>query len=172
MPDPYKRADLVRAWTVLPDHASVNWHEEGADLVAQALLDRGIKVEAGIYSGSDAAVRFASSPLARHVMRILAEVVDVDPDSATLAAAGLLKELDTQRPLPILLHGQEGGAWPVLRMASALALDARIGLEDVLQDSDGRPVSDNSILVSAARNQLDTFRLPQSQQPHTSKAAN
>ncbi|MYW34084.1 3-keto-5-aminohexanoate cleavage protein, partial [Streptomyces sp. SID2119] len=26
-PDPRRRVERVRAWSVLPDHASVNWHE-------------------------------------------------------------------------------------------------------------------------------------------------
>src|SRR5512141_921584 len=29
--DPRQRCAAVRSWTVLPDFASVNWHEEGAD---------------------------------------------------------------------------------------------------------------------------------------------
>ena len=33
-PDPEARLARVRGWTVLPDHASVNWHEPGADEVA------------------------------------------------------------------------------------------------------------------------------------------
>src|ERR1043166_2871542 len=40
-PDPSVRAALVHSWTVLPDHASVNFHEEGAELVAEALLECG-----------------------------------------------------------------------------------------------------------------------------------
>jgi uncharacterized protein (DUF849 family) len=58
VPDPAQRVRLVRAWTVLPDHASVNWHEEGAGTVADALLERGVDIEAGIFSGTDAAHRF------------------------------------------------------------------------------------------------------------------
>lgn len=50
----------VRAWTVLPDHASVNWHEDGA---ADVLLSGGIGVAAGIFSGTGAAARFRASAL-------------------------------------------------------------------------------------------------------------
>lgn len=49
---PRARAAQVRAWTVLPDHASVNWHEDGAAHVSAALLDRGIGIEVGVYSGT------------------------------------------------------------------------------------------------------------------------
>ena len=47
------RVTAVRGWTVLPDFASVNWHEDGADAVATALLARGVDVEAGLW-GPDA----------------------------------------------------------------------------------------------------------------------
>ena len=48
-PDPGSRVAAIRAWRELPDFASVNWHEEGAELVAAALLERGIAVEAGLW---------------------------------------------------------------------------------------------------------------------------
>lgn len=73
-PDPIAQVERVRSWTVLPDHASVNWHEPGAEELAAALLDRGIGVEAGIWSGTDGAARFAPSPLGPRVLRVLAEV--------------------------------------------------------------------------------------------------
>lgn len=34
---------------MLPDFASVNWHEDGADEVAAALLEIGVGVEAGLW---------------------------------------------------------------------------------------------------------------------------
>ena len=39
-PGPGERIALVRAWTVLPDFASVNWHEPGSADLAEALLSR------------------------------------------------------------------------------------------------------------------------------------
>ena len=86
-PDPAARVARLRAWTVLPDHASVNWHEPGAEEVAAALLERGVGVEAGIWSGTDGAARFAASPLGPRVLRVLAEVTDPDPDGAVTTAA-------------------------------------------------------------------------------------
>jgi uncharacterized protein (DUF849 family) len=147
-PDPARRADLVRAWTVLPDHASVNWHEEGAEKVAETLLARGIGVEAGVFSGTDAAARFRASPFAPRVLRVLAEVTDTDPATAAGTAAALLAELG---PGPVLLHGEDGGAWPVLALAAARGLATRVGLEDVLVLPDGRTPTDNADLVRAAR---------------------
>ncbi|CAM5637057.1 hypothetical protein SGLAM104S_03627 [Streptomyces glaucescens] len=37
----------------------------------------------------------------------------------------------------MLLHGEDAGAWPVLRLAGLLGLATRIGLEDTLALPDG-----------------------------------
>jgi len=150
-PDPRKRAALVQSWKVLPDHASVNWHEDGAELVADALLDHGVGIEAGIYSGTEAAARFLAWSSGHRVLRVLAEVVDTDPQTAAATGAALLDELGEAHGRPILVHGEEGGAWPVLRLAAERGLDARIGLEDTLSLPDGSPAPTNAALVRAAR---------------------
>ncbi|MEU2224009.1 3-keto-5-aminohexanoate cleavage protein [Streptomyces sp. NPDC018347] len=81
-PDPAARLARVRSWTALPDFASVNWHEPGAEEVAAELLARGVGVEAGIWSGTEGARRFADSPLG--------PVVKLPPSTrrAGLAASG------------------------------------------------------------------------------------
>ncbi|WP_327427545.1 3-keto-5-aminohexanoate cleavage protein [Streptomyces sp. NBC_01236] len=147
-PDPAARVEYVRSWTVLPDHASVNWHEPGAEEVAAALLDRGIGVEAGIWSGTDGAARFAASPLGPRVLRVLAEVTDTSPETAEESARALLADLGITYGRPVLLHGEEGGAWPVLRLAGRLGLAIRIGLEDTLVLPDGERALSNGQLVA------------------------
>ncbi|MFE6688729.1 3-keto-5-aminohexanoate cleavage protein [Streptomyces sp. NPDC057743] len=149
-PDPGRRAERIASWTVLPDHASVNWHEPGADAVAAALLARGVGIEAGIWAGTTAAAHFAASPLAPRVLRVLAEVIDdTDPHSAPHTARQLLAELaEIPHGRPVLLHGQNGGAWPVLRLAAELGLASRIGIEDALALPDGTPAPDNAELIS------------------------
>ncbi|MFC5803604.1 3-keto-5-aminohexanoate cleavage protein [Streptomyces formicae] len=158
-PDPVRRAARIRSWTVLPDHASVNWHEDGAEEVAAALLERGVGVEAGVRSGTPGARRFLRSPLAPHALRVLAEVTDPSPATAESSARALLAELGAAHGLPVppvppippvLLHGEDTGAWPVLRLARRLGLDTRIGLEDTLLLPDGRPAPSNAALVAAA----------------------
>jgi uncharacterized protein (DUF849 family) len=149
-PEPAARVERVRGWTVLPDHASVNWHEPGAEEVAAALLDRGVGVEAGIWSGTDGAARFAVSPLRSKVLRVLAEVTDADPDTAEASARALLSELGSAHDRPVLLHGEDGGAWPVLRLAGRLGLATRIGLEDTLFLPDGQRALSNAQLVAEA----------------------
>ncbi|TDD61969.1 3-keto-5-aminohexanoate cleavage protein [Actinomadura rubrisoli] len=150
-PDPAERVALVRSWTVLPDHASVNWHEDGAEAVAEVLLDRGVGIEAGVFSGTDAAERFLRWPHAGRVLRVLAEVTDTGPETAKKTAKELLHTLGTGHGRPILLHGEDGGAWPVLRLATRLGLDTRVGLEDVLVLPDGSAAADNTGLVQTAR---------------------
>ena len=161
-PDPAARLARVRSWTVLPDHASVNWHEEGAEEVTAALLDLGVGVEAGIWSGTDAAARFAASPLGPRVLRVLAEVTDTSPDTAEETARALLTDLGSALPhsrlrssgryrrRPVLLHGEDGGAWPVLRLAGRLGLATRVGLEDTLFLPDGERALTNAQLVAEA----------------------
>jgi uncharacterized protein (DUF849 family) len=148
-PDPTARMERVRSWTLLPDHASVNWHEPGAEEVAAALIARGVGVEAGIWSGTDGAARFAVSPLGPRVLRVLAEVTDTSPETAEGTARALLAELGAAHARPVLLHGEDGGAWPVLRLAGRLGLATRIGLEDTLVLPDGERAVSNAQLVEA-----------------------
>ncbi|MGW0598156.1 3-keto-5-aminohexanoate cleavage protein [Streptomyces sp. NPDC002776] len=147
-PDPAVRVSRVRSWTVLPDHASVNWHEPGAEEVASALIDRGVGVEAGVWSGTDGAARFARSPLGPKVLRVLAEVTDTSPETAEASARSLLAELGSAFGRPVLLHGEDGGAWPVLRLAARLGLSTRVGLEDTLLLPSGERASSNAQLVT------------------------
>lgn len=149
-PDPEERAALVRSWTVLPDHASVNWHETGAALVAGALLDRGVGIEAGVYSGTEAAQRFLGWSGSHRVLRVLAEITATEPQTATGVAEDLLNELRNLERSLLLLHGEDDAAWPVLQLAAARRLHTRIGLEDVLRLPDGSTAASNAQLVRAA----------------------
>ncbi len=157
-PDPVARLERVRGWTVLPDHASVNWHEPGAEEVAAALIERGVGVEAGIRSGTDAAGRFVRSPLAVQVLRVLAEVTDASPDTAEESARALLADLASAPGRPVLLHGEGGGAWPVLRLAVRLGLASRIGMEDTVVLPDGRRARSNAELVAAGVREYEDRR--------------
>ncbi|MFE0509826.1 3-keto-5-aminohexanoate cleavage protein [Streptomyces sp. NPDC058964] len=147
-PDPAVRLRQLRCWTVLPDHASVNWHEPGAEELAARLIAMGVGVEAGIWSGTDGAARFTASPLGPKVLRVLAEVTDPGPDTAEASARGLIAELGDAHGRPVLLHGEEGGAWPVLRLAGRLGLATRTGLADTLLLPDGQRASSNARLVT------------------------
>ncbi|WP_163015952.1 3-keto-5-aminohexanoate cleavage protein [Streptomyces sp. Tu 4128] len=148
-PDPAARVARIRSWTVLPDHASVNWHEPGAEETAAALLERRVGVEAGVWSGTDGAARFLRSPLGPRVLRVLAEVTDTGPATARDTARALLSTLGTAHGRPVLLHGEDAGTWPVLHLAGHLDLPTRVGLEDTLFLPDGSRAASNADLVRA-----------------------
>jgi uncharacterized protein (DUF849 family) len=129
---------------VLPDFASVNWHDDGATDVAAALLDRGIAVEAGLHS-LRAARAFTSSPLREECMRVL---VRLPSHASLLLADEILDEVGTE--YPVLLHGEGDSCLAALNRALELGLDCRIGLEDTLELPDGSPATSNAELVRVA----------------------
>jgi len=152
---PAMRLAAVRSWRVLPDFASVNWHEPGAVDLAAALLGRGVGVEAGLWTPSAVQSLKGWSRRGR-CLRVLLEVVeDLPPAGAVAAATRLIEALGPDPGVPVLLHGEGRSAWPVLEEAVRRGLDVRIGLEDVLVLPDGRQAADNAELVVAARTVID-----------------
>lgn len=145
-PDPAARVAAVRAWPVLPDFASVNAHEPGAEAVAAALHERGVLVEAGLWTlDAVAAYRRWRVPAGRVLVECMAEDVAV----ALADASRILAALPAGAP-PVLLHGEGPATWPVLAEAVRRGLDTRIGLEDTLCLPDGSPAGGNAALVVAA----------------------
>ncbi|MET8083275.1 3-keto-5-aminohexanoate cleavage protein [Micromonospora sp. NPDC005237] len=124
-PDPAARVAAVRSWPVLPDFASVNAHEPGAEAVAAALHERGVLVEVGLWT-VDAGV----------------------PPRSTGMPGGSPPE-DAVAP-PVLLHAEGPATWAVLAEAVSRGLHTRIGLEDTLLLPDGVPAPGNAALVTAA----------------------
>lgn len=153
-PDPDARARAVRSWTTLPDFASVNWHEPGADAVAEVLLEHGVGVEAGLWH-EDAVRAWQGSPVRDRCLRVLLELPDgLGPEATVMEADRLLALVGAagagDAGVPVLLHGEGTSCWPALRDAGRRGLATRIGLEDVLELPDGRPAPDNAALVHAA----------------------
>ncbi|MBI5104309.1 MAG: 3-keto-5-aminohexanoate cleavage protein [Solirubrobacterales bacterium] len=141
-------ADLpaVAAWRdPLPDMASVNLSEEHHVAVMEALLARGIAVEAGVWSVDDAE-RLASCGLADRCRRVLVEVGGDEQlrkaEAVEAALAGVA--------LPQLHHGEDAGTWDVVRRALGKGLDARVGLEDTEVLPGGGRAAGNAALVAAA----------------------
>jgi uncharacterized protein (DUF849 family) len=153
-PDPVRRAELVAGWAGLaagrPDVASVNVHEPGWLDVCAALHGAGIGIELGVFHEEAARVLVDNGP-PPGTRRVLAEVRSgVDPIPA---AEALLRLLEPLGP-PVLLHGEDDTAWPVLAYAARLELDTRIGLEDTLLLPDGTSAANNAALVTCARRTL------------------
>ncbi|TRW82102.1 hypothetical protein FK535_14570 [Mycolicibacterium sp. 018/SC-01/001] len=147
LPEPQQRHRAVESWSVLPDFASVNWHEPGSPQLAELLLSRGVGVEAGIFH-VEAARAWASSELAAHCMRVMVELgadADIAAADEVLAVVG-----SADSPAPVLLHGLDESCWTLLRHAGARGLQARIGMEDTLRLPDGSVADGNAALVSAA----------------------
>jgi uncharacterized protein (DUF849 family) len=147
LPDADARRRAVERWTVLPDFASLNWHEPGAPELAEVLLGMGLGVEIGLFH-PEAAQSWADSTMAQHCMRVMIElqghegVAVADAMLARIAAAG--------SPAPVLLHGLDESCWPLLEHAGACGVQTRIGMEDTLTLPDGSVTPDNAALVSAA----------------------
>ncbi|OAN37967.1 3-keto-5-aminohexanoate cleavage protein [Mycolicibacterium iranicum] len=147
LPDAQQRLDAVAGWTVLPDFASLNWHEPGSPELARLLLDRGLGVEVGIFH-AEAAQTWAASDVAAHCMRVMIEL-GADGDVAT-ADEVLVLVAEADSPAPVLLHGLDESCWPLLQHAGLRGLQTRIGLEDTLTLPDGSVAAGNAELVSAA----------------------
>ena len=152
--DPVRRAELVAGWAGLaagrPDVASVNVHEDGWREVCAALHQAGVGIELGVFHVEAARTLAAAGP-PPGTRRILAEV---QPGTDPIPSAeALLRELE---PLgqPVLLHGEDDTAWPVLTHAARLELDTRIGLEDTLLLPDGTTTPDNATLITLAHRTL------------------
>ena len=119
VPDPAERVAAVRSWTEVPDFASVNWHEHGAEDVAAALLGREVGVEAGLWQ-DQAVDTWLASPLRDRCLRALLELPDgLDAAATQPEAAHLLEHVraGTSRRVPVLLHGEGSSSWPGLACA-------------------------------------------------------
>ena len=153
-PDPVARTEIIRQWGGLPayarpDLASVNVHDSGWQRVCAALDAVGIGVELGVWTSGDA-VQLKRAGLPRGTTRVLAEVTVTDPEIAVAEARRILTALGPM-PAPILLHGEDAGAWPVLEYAQRINLDTRIGFEDTLERPDrARRAVSNEELVRYA----------------------
>ena len=150
-PDLSRRLHTIDGWTVLPDFASVNVHEPGAEHVARLLHDLGVGVEAGIWTEAAAQAWTGWTTPTR---RILLECMEESADDALVNARAMLDVVwragpPSGRP-PVLLHGEGPATWDVLREAVRRRLDTRIGLEDTLELPDGSPATDNAAMVTAA----------------------
>ncbi|MBV8099536.1 MAG: 3-keto-5-aminohexanoate cleavage protein [Verrucomicrobia bacterium] len=140
----------VSRWSMPPDYASVNLREKNAPAVMETLHRRGIGIEAGIAEKQDAE-RLLRLGLDRLSLRILVEVGEHDIDRAHAVTDEIMGVLrGAPFPRPILLHGDDASAWPLLRRAFESGFSTRIGFEDVKVLPDGSAAASNSDLVAAA----------------------
>ncbi len=148
-PDLERRIALIGQWRA-PDYASVNVSEAGSFEVMRACHAAGVGIEAGVWSVEDAE-RLVASGLARDLMRILIEPVEVLADQALALVSDIHAVLDSHGVTASRLqHGDGDATWVLLRDAVRRRIDTRIGLEDTTRGPDGNPVTGNPELVHAA----------------------
>lgn len=147
--DDDRRLACIAGWREPPDYTSVNLSEAGAPAVIERLHRRGIGIEAGVWNVADA-IRLAALGLAPLCLRVLVEIHEDTSDGSEAAEAVLAELARSGIRRPILLHGSEASAWPLVRLAAARRFSTRIGLEDTKVLPDGTQASDNAALVRAA----------------------
>ncbi|MBB3147537.1 uncharacterized protein (DUF849 family) [Phyllobacterium trifolii] len=140
----------IEQWSVLPDYVSINLIEEDAAEMISLVLGKGMGIEAGLWSVSDAE-RFVGLPDAAKCLRVLIEINEQDAEEGLSAATGIISVLQqADFTLPILLHGDEASVWPMFTETMARGYDSRIGLEDGRLLPSGKMATDNADIVRAA----------------------
>lgn len=149
-PDPQVRLTLIGEWTELPDLVSANQGESGIREVCELLIERGVRIEAGLLSVDNAA-SFVGSGVAARCERVLAEPTDTDPDRALAEAAAIERVLaDAGIELPQVHHGEGIASWVVNARAIRRGHGIRTGLEDTPVLIDGTQAAGNGELVAVA----------------------
>jgi len=151
VPDAELRLAAVRAWTALPDVASVNLGEEGALQMIELLNARGVGVEAGVWSLADARL-LVDEGIDTACVRVLVEVESAQSPAEALQLAGAIDAIldDGLAETPRLHHGGDITAWTVIVAAMERGHDVRVGFEDTLVMPDGSIAASNATLVAAA----------------------
>jgi uncharacterized protein (DUF849 family) len=148
-----ERMELVAGWpaSALPDFASVAFCEEGAADAARLVLERGMILESAVWSLDDVPALLASPTLHSNV-RILIEPEDDDVDVAIRHARAMADRIRAGGVrVPLLYHGYDETAWPLVRAAIEDGVETRVGFEDMLVLDDGSVPADTAAMVFRAR---------------------
>ncbi len=148
--DPAERLRVVAAWSELPDLVTANQGEPGIVELCEALLARGVGIEAGLLTLRDAQA-FVASGLAPRCRRVLIEPLEMDTHVA-LRNAAAIEDVVVAAGITLeqVHHGYGVACWAVNRRALTRGHGIRTGLEDVTTLPDGSPAPDNATLVTAA----------------------
>ena len=141
------RIAAVRAWTSPPDVVSLNVAEPGVVELGHALLERGIGIEAGVFTLEDVE-KLLAAPWAPAVHRVLVETIFEHEDRAAVALAREIHARVTALGRPRLWHGDARANWAVVDAGLAAGVDVRVGLEDTLIGRDGGPAPGNAAQVA------------------------
>jgi uncharacterized protein (DUF849 family) len=148
--DVAQRLEHVRGWSELPDCCSLNVAEDGWRELGELLAERGVWLEAGLFT-PDHPERLARSGIAGRCRRALVEPQETASEIA-ISTAGAIDGLLGRHgiELPQLHHGIDQTAWAVLDAADRRNREIRIGFEDTLWLPDARRAASNAELVAAA----------------------
>jgi uncharacterized protein (DUF849 family) len=151
-PDWQARVDAVLVWGQLgigmPDVIAVNVHDQGWREVCAAAHSVGMGVELGVWTTGDA-VTLRTTGMPSGVVRLVAEPTVSGPKVTVDEAIRILRALGPVG-VPVLVHGEDMGAWPVFDYAREHRLQARVGLEDTLIGRDGWLTRGNEDLIEDA----------------------
>ena len=149
-PDPRRRLDIISRWTELPDLVTANQGEEGIAQLCDHLIARGVGIEAGLLTRSDAEA-FVRSGIAERCVRVLIEPLDSEPEKAVAHAASMEEcILAADIFLEQVHHGDGIASWAVSARSASRGHGIRTGLEDTTLLPSGRRAKDNAELVRAA----------------------
>jgi uncharacterized protein (DUF849 family) len=141
------RVAAIRAWRSPPDAVSLNLAEAGVIELGAALIDRGIGIEAGVFT-LDGADALLAAPWASAVHRVLVEVIYEHEDHAAVELAQAIDARVSDLGRPRLWHGDARANWAVVDAGIAAGRDVRVGLEDTLIGRDGGPAPANARQVA------------------------
>lgn len=147
-----ERMAHLAAWPAdaLPDFASVAFSEEGAAEAAALVIERGMVLESAVWHLDEVPALLASPTLHQNV-RVLIEPEDEDVETAVTHARTIAAALRAGGvTAPLLYHGYDQTAWPLVRAAIADGAEVRVGFEDMLVLADGSVAPDNVAMVKLA----------------------
>lgn len=148
--DPERRGHLIAGWEELPELVTANQGEPGVVALCEALLGRGVGIEAGLLQPSDAHA-FVDSGLAPRCTRVLMEPLDAEPEAAVAHAAAMEEVVKGAGiELEQVHHGDGVASWAVTDRALARGHGTRAGIEDSPVLPDGTRARDNAELVARA----------------------
>ena len=149
-PDSSRRVARIEGWTLLPDFVSVNLSEPGVEQVLAVLAERGVGLEAGVWTPDDA--RYLRTLTGVTWLRLLFEPTETEVDRAHATVDAIEAVLNGVLPdVPRLLHGTDETCWAMLERAARSGYGGRVGLEDTLYLRAGQPAPDNAALLAEAR---------------------
>jgi uncharacterized protein (DUF849 family) len=145
-----KRINYIKEWDFVPDFASVNIIETHALDISEALIKKGIFIEAGL-NEKRAAEIFIRSGIEKDCCRVL---IEPEEESLPKAINTIIEIEDILNSGNIsinkLLHGFNSVSWDLLREAKKRGYDSRMGMEDTIYLENGKKVRNNLELIYEA----------------------